>query len=73
MYQSWMQKKLSVAVDCQWSDWNVGKCSEDCGSGVRINTRIIKVNSSYGGQKCSGDSNFTEICNVQECPGNKTQ
>ena len=57
-------------VDCAWSDWSIGECSKDCGSGIRINTRKIQVNSSYGGQDCSGEHNFTEVCNVQECPGN---
>ena len=56
-------------VDCAWSDWAIGECSKECGSGIRINTRIIQVNSSYGGQDCSGEHNFTEVCNVQECPG----
>ena len=60
---------VSVLVDCVWSDWVVGACSKDCGSGTRVNLRSIMVNSSFGGQNCSGVTNFTEVCNVQECPG----
>ena len=32
-------------------------------------TRTRKVEASNGGMECSGSSNITQDCNVEECPG----
>ena len=36
-----------------------------------MNARSIKVNATNGGTNCSGVSEVTEICNIQDCPGKK--
>ena len=57
-----------VAVNCQWSAWNSGSCSETCGSGVLTKTRNKTVLEAHGGA-CSGESTATETCNIISCPG----
>ena len=37
-----------------------------------MDTREVIVVASYGGAECSGLSNITEDCNLQECPGKLT-
>ena len=59
-------------VDCQWGEWELGKCSEECGTGFRTNTRAPKVFALFGGKECMGPNNITENCNIQPCPGNFT-
>ena len=27
--------KTHLAIDCQWGEWDTGKCSADCGDGIR--------------------------------------
>ena len=63
-----LKRKFSL-VDCEWGEWKIGECSEECGTGTRLNTREPIVSAAHGGKKCSGLSNATEICNIQECPG----
>ena len=58
-----------LLVDCEWGVWKIGQCSVECGTGTRLNTREPIVLAAYGGKECSGLSNATEICNIQECPG----
>ena len=58
-----------VLVNCEWGEWNSGDCSKECGGGTRINKRVHKIEASHGGDECSGDSNSTQPCNTQECPG----
>ena len=60
-----------ISVNCEWDEWVIGQCSRECGGGKRINSRSIKVNATNGGTNCSGVSEITEICNIQECPGKK--
>ena len=60
---------LLVLVNCEWSEWILGDCSKECGGGARINKRVHKSEASHGGDECSGDSNSTQPCNIQECPG----
>ena len=57
-----------IIVDCEWDEWNIGECDKSCGGGIRTNTRVLKVNEQHGGVKCSGASNVSESCNIQECP-----
>ena len=56
-------------VDCEWDDWQTGECDEQCGGGMRTNTRAPKVDAQHGGEECTGSSSITESCNEQECPG----
>ena len=56
-------------VDCEWDSWQVGECTKECGGGKRTNTRPIKTGAEHGGRNCSGHSQITEDCNIQECPG----
>ena len=58
-----------ILVDCEWDDWQVGVCDKTCGGGLLTKTRIPKVNEQNGGEECTGRSNVTESCNIQECPG----
>ena len=56
-------------VNCEWGEWRVGECSKTCGGGTKTNRRSPNVNAVFGGESCSGPSNITEVCNIQECPG----
>ena len=47
----------------------MGECSRECGGGKRINSRSIRINAANGGTNCTGLSEVTEICNIQDCPG----
>ena len=58
-----------ISVDCVWDKWNIGECSKTCGGGKKIITRAKKVEADHGGKECSGSSNITESCNVEECSG----
>jgi len=54
-------------VDCIWSEWTIGECSQTCGEGVRGNTRVM-FGEKFGGKPCEGDSSATESCLIEECP-----
>ena len=58
----------SYIVDCEWSDWIIGTCSETCGGGTRTNIRTEKVASANGGMDCQGPSTVEETCNIHDCP-----
>ena len=59
-------------VNCEWSDWIPGKCSQQCGGGTRNDTRTKRVQAKDGGNDCEGDDvSVGEICNVDACPGYK--
>ena len=62
-------RNLIFTVDCKWSEWRFGNCSKECGGGIRTNIRSIEVHSLNGGEECKGESNITENCNNQPCPG----
>ena len=57
-------------MDCEWGEWEIGKCSLTCGTGIQVKTRKQKVEVSHGGKECDGFSNVTQDCNIQSCPGN---
>ena len=61
---------IRSVVDCEWDEWNIGRCSKTCGGGMVTNTRVPKVDVQHGGEECTGSSTVTESCNVHECPGN---
>ena len=57
-----------VAIDCEWSEWSIGNCSAECGTGARIKNRTKLVQEINGGS-CIGKANETEACKTKECPG----
>lgn len=48
----------------------VGDCSEECGDGVQVMTRSIKVEAQFDGEPCEGESSIEETCFIMECPSN---
>ena len=67
----YLGKQLSFLVDCKWGNWTFGECSSSCGGGIRLDTRQELIHATNGGNECTGPSNLTENCNIQECPGKK--
>ena len=62
---------MFVAIDCEWNPWFNGTCSKECGTGVQVNNRTIKVHDQNEGYPCEGP--FYEIveCNTHPCSGNQ--
>ena len=58
-------------MDCEWDVWIIGECSKTCGVGERTNTRDKRVKAAHGGKECPGFPTVTDICNTNQCPGNK--
>ena len=59
-----------ILVDCQWGefdDWS--SCSKTCGNGTRWSNRVKTQKALHGGQECEGQSERSEQCNVNKCPG----
>ena len=56
-------------VHCEWEEWQIGECSKSCGGGVVTKTRTKKTLAAHGGEECEGETEISESCNVQECPG----
>ena len=61
-------KLINIEVNCEWSSWNVGSCTQTCGGGALTKTRSKAVEEANGGT-CHGQPFETEICNPQNCPG----
>ena len=61
-------KFIDIKVNCQWSSWTVGSCTQTCGGGALTKTRSKAVEEANGGT-CQGQPSETEICNPQNCPG----
>ena len=59
---------ICAAIHCEWHEWVIGTCSEECGTGTRTNTRTKKVVEKNGGT-CTGQPTETETCKLKECPG----
>ena len=57
------------SVDCRWSNWILGKCSDSCGDGVRENLRFKEQEELFGGAPCEGVASQTEACINRICPG----
>ena len=57
-------------MHCDWSEWNVGKCSKSCGGGMLTKTRVADPeNDGEHAHKCPGPTTITESCHTEECPG----
>jgi len=54
-------------VHCEWDQWTEGECSETCGAGLRLNTRVKLVEEAFGGT-CDGHNTEALMCNDGECP-----
>jgi len=54
-------------VHCEWSNWEKGECSKECGAGTQNNTRTKLVVEAHGGT-CSGETTEVVECMVKECP-----
>ena len=55
-------------ADCiweSWGDWSV--CSQSCGGGKRIRTRMVANHETKGGN-CNGEFSEEEDCNTDICP-----
>ncbi|XP_070552543.1 fibropellin-1-like [Ptychodera flava] len=51
-----------------WSDWS--ECTASCDGGTYFKTRTCDDPPPLnGGLDCQGESNVTEPCNTEECPG----
>ena len=55
-----------VAVNCAWSAYTCGVCSETCNTGTQTCTRTKTTPESNGGS-CSGTWSKTQDCNTQVC------
>ena len=58
---------LCITVNCEWGEWVIGTCSENCGGGIRHNFRE-KIQEELFGGTCEGNANVVEQCNAEPCP-----
>ena len=58
---------MIFVVDCEWNEWVIGECSEECGDGTQTMTRTIKANEEFGGKPCEGEASIEEQCFIKEC------
>eukprot|EP00929_Paragymnodinium_shiwhaense_P087744 TRINITY_DN4788_c0_g1_i1.p1 TRINITY_DN4788_c0_g1~~TRINITY_DN4788_c0_g1_i1.p1 ORF type:complete len:1566 (-),score=344.96 TRINITY_DN4788_c0_g1_i1:100-4740(-) len=56
-----------VVDDCEWSPWEVSKCSRTCGGGQQEKRRRIAKDATGGGKPCIGDLLLSQPCNTQPC------
>ena len=65
------QNTLSFSVDGMWSPWGeYDTCSKTCGGGSQTRRRTCdNPKPANGGKNCAGDSEETQSCNTQGCPG----
>ena len=61
----------SLLVDGGWSHWTLlTDCSVTCGNGTRYRTRECnRPPTAYGGRKCHGSNNDTQLCVQIPCAG----
>ena len=60
--------KSHESVDCEYSGWIIGECSQSCGGGIRTNTRTEKYTVPSWGIECGQPTSIEESCNMQQCP-----
>ena len=53
------------AIECDWSDWEIGSCSQPCGGGQQTKTRSLR-NNDQNTKNC-GPTYLIEPCNMQNC------
>ena len=58
---------FAFLVDCEWNEWVIGECSEECGDGIQTMTRTIKAKEQFGGKPCEGEKSIEETCFIKEC------
>ena len=59
-------------INCEWDDFNDwGQCSKSCGGGIQRRNRSRLVEAKDGGKDCDGKSVMFQLCNTQDCLGNK--
>lgn len=59
-------------VNCMMSDWEEwGKCSADCGGGIRERSRAIEIEPEHGGEPCDVD-HISQSCNTFSCDSDCT-
>ena len=68
VYVTSILENVGAPTDCEWNEWQIGKCSKTCGGGTRSNYRTKKVEEMHGGF-CEGESTGSESCFTQDCPG----
>merc|ERR1711944_67661 len=54
-------------LNCIWSTWNEGPCTETCGKGMKIITRVKIQEEAFGGT-CEGEESKIEECKMRDCP-----
>ena len=45
----------------------IGACSEECGDGVQVMPRSIKIEAQFDGKPCEGESSIEQNCFIKEC------
>ena len=55
-------------VDCVWSDWVNGECSQTCGHGTQTDTRGEFQSAQFGGIPCDGEPTRHLDCFIKDCP-----
>ena len=56
-----------TAIHCEWDEWQLGECSEECGDGTQVNHRTKLIVEANGGT-CDGQPEETVPCMIVECP-----
>jgi len=55
-------------IDCKVFQWNAyHSCSRPCGGGLKIRTRMVKMQPKHAGKPCPSLTNQT-VCNELPCP-----
>ena len=56
-----------LELNCIWSTWNEGPCTETCGKGMKMSTRVKIQEEAFGGT-CEGEESKIEECKMRDCP-----
>ena len=69
MTEFWSCKNINCfIVDCVWSEWTMGECSETCDEGTQTNQRTMAL-EQFGGVPCEGEESEVVPCKLEPCPG----
>ncbi|XP_074662935.1 uncharacterized protein LOC141915339 [Tubulanus polymorphus] len=59
---------VNCDIDCVWAKWTKWTdCSEDCGKGKQVRSRVIETPPQGNGITCNGDDFETKDCEILEC------